>query len=174
MIRGSVPRIVALVLILIFLTTSLYSQQPTVALVLSGGGARGVAHIAVIEKLEEIGIPIDMVLGTSMGAFVGALYAAGYSPSDMREFVQSIDVLDMFAVTVNPIEISDPVPLKFYRDNLFMLNFGGGYYDRYLGNSKSHAFALGVCFDIQLVDHLPTLDHDQRVDAIISYETSLW
>lgn len=126
MIRGSVPRIVALVLILIFLTTSLYSQQPTVALVLSGGGARGVAHIAVIEKLEEIGIPIDMVLGTSMGAFVGALYAAGYSPSDMREFVQSIDVLDMFAVTVNPIEISDPVPLKFYRDNLFMLNFGGG------------------------------------------------
>ncbi|MFA5570893.1 MAG: 5-formyltetrahydrofolate cyclo-ligase [Sphaerochaetaceae bacterium] len=66
------------------------------------------------------------------------------------------------------------VPAVAYDVEKRRLGRGGGYYDRYLGNSKSHAFALGVCFDIQLLDYLPTLDHDQRVDAIISYETSLW
>ena len=55
----------------------------TVGLVLSGGGAKGYAHIGVIKALEEHGIPIDYITGTSMGAIVGGLYAAGYSPDEM-------------------------------------------------------------------------------------------
>ena len=47
--------------------------RPTVALVLSGGGAKGAAHVGVIEYIEELGIPVDMVLGTSMGGLIGGL-----------------------------------------------------------------------------------------------------
>ncbi len=60
-----------------------------VGLVLSGGGAKGVSHIGVIRALEEEGIPINYITGTSMGAIIGALYAAGYSPAEMEELVTS-------------------------------------------------------------------------------------
>jgi len=65
----------------------LYSQK--VGLVLSGGGASGIAHIGVIKALEENNIPIDYITGTSMGAFIGALYAAGYTPDQMEAIVLS-------------------------------------------------------------------------------------
>jgi NTE family protein len=64
-------------------------DRPTVAVVLSGGGAKGIAHIGVLQALEENGIPIDYIAGTSIGAIVGGLYAAGYSPADMMEIVRS-------------------------------------------------------------------------------------
>ena len=54
-------------------------SRPTVALVLSGGGAKGAAHIGVIRYLESMDIPVDMVLGTSMGGLIGGLYALGYT-----------------------------------------------------------------------------------------------
>ena len=51
--------------------------RPTVALVLSGGGAKGAAHVGAIKRIEEWGIPVDMVLGTRMGGLIGALYSLG-------------------------------------------------------------------------------------------------
>ena len=54
------------------------NQSQSVGLVLSGGGAKGIAHIGVIQALEENGIPIDYIVGTSMGAIVGGLYSCGY------------------------------------------------------------------------------------------------
>ncbi len=63
----------------------------SVGLVLSGGGAKGIAHIGVIQALEENGIPIDYVAGTSMGAIVGALYAMGYTPQEMLDLILSKD-----------------------------------------------------------------------------------
>lgn len=59
-------------------------RRPRIGLVLSGGGARGTAHIGVLQALEEARIPIDYITGTSMGAMVGAFYAAGYSPAEMQ------------------------------------------------------------------------------------------
>lgn len=67
------------------------APRPRVALVLSGGSALGIAHAGVIEVIEELGIPVDMVLGTSMGSIVGGLYAAGYSPAEMQELVRGLD-----------------------------------------------------------------------------------
>ncbi len=58
-----------------------------VGVVMSGGGAKGLYHIGVLKALEEEGIPIDYVAGTSMGAIVGSLYAAGYSPEEMEAIV---------------------------------------------------------------------------------------
>ena len=71
------------VLFLLFGVSNLYSQK--VGLVLSGGGAKGLAHIGVIKALEENNIPIDYVTGTSIGAIVGALYACGITPDEMIE-----------------------------------------------------------------------------------------
>ncbi len=65
--------------------------RPTVALVLSGGGAKGAAHIGVIRYIEELGIPVDMVLGTSMGGLIGGLYALGYSTDQMEYLVTNMD-----------------------------------------------------------------------------------
>jgi NTE family protein len=72
-------------------------EKPRVALVLSGGSALGIAHIGVIRELERAGIPIDMVLGTSMGALVGGLYASGYSPDKMEEIIVGLDWSRYFA-----------------------------------------------------------------------------
>ena len=100
--------------------------QPKVALVLSGGGARGFAHIPIIEAVERAGIPIDMVLGTSMGSLVGGLYAAGYSPGDMRRLIASYDMVELFALSALPPVPLDPTPLRRNRDNLFVIGFDRG------------------------------------------------
>jgi NTE family protein len=62
-----------------------------VGLVLSGGGAAGLAHIGVIKVLEEVGIPIDYVAGTSMGSLVGGLFAMGYTAAEMENIVKGMD-----------------------------------------------------------------------------------
>ncbi len=65
------------------------TAEQSVGLVLSGGGAKGIAHIGVIQALEENDVPIDCITGTSMGAIVGGLYAAGYSPVEMMQLLAS-------------------------------------------------------------------------------------
>lgn len=67
------------------------SSRPRVGLVLGGGGARGAAHIGVLKELERMQIPIDAIAGTSMGAIVGGLYAAGMSADDLEYLVGSLD-----------------------------------------------------------------------------------
>ncbi|MGL5318174.1 MAG: patatin-like phospholipase family protein, partial [Bacteroidales bacterium] len=71
-----------------FLVTSL-AQAQRVGLVMSGGGAKGIAHIGLLQVLEDHDIPIDYITGTSMGAIVGSLYAMGYSPSEMMDLIKS-------------------------------------------------------------------------------------
>lgn len=65
--------------------------RPKVGLVLAGGGAKGAAHIGVIKLIEEIGIPIDYVAGTSMGSIIGGLYALGYNSSEMDSIISNMD-----------------------------------------------------------------------------------
>ena len=80
-------------------------ERPTVAVVLAGGGAKGAAHIGVLKYLEEKGMPIDFVAGTSMGALMGGLYAMGYSAEEIDSIVRSIDWNMM---------MSDNIPMEFY------------------------------------------------------------
>ena len=70
---------------------NLPSERKKVGLVLSGGGAKGAAHIGVIDYIEKLGIPVDMVLGTSMGGLIGGLYALGYSVEEMDSLVRNMD-----------------------------------------------------------------------------------
>ena len=66
-------------------------ERPCTALVLGGGGARGGAHLGVIRQLEAQKIPIDLIVGTSIGAFVGGLYASGHSPDEIEKILQTLD-----------------------------------------------------------------------------------
>ncbi len=67
------------------------NQRPKVGLVLSGGGAKGLAHIGVLKVLEEQGVKIDYIGGTSMGAIIGGLYASGYNASQLDSIFKSVD-----------------------------------------------------------------------------------
>ena len=93
---------------------SIRQYRPTVGLVLAGGGARGLAHLGVIKYLEELGIPVDVVTGTSMGGLVGGLYAMGYTHDQLDSLVRAIEW---------PVMMSDNIPnnnisyrLRKYRD----------------------------------------------------------
>lgn len=76
------------------------TKKLNIGLALSGGGARGCAHIGVIKALEEEGIHCSLISGTSAGAIVGALYAAGLSPEDMLSFVKDASIFKIFKVTI--------------------------------------------------------------------------
>lgn len=67
------------------------AERPRLALALSGGGARGIAHIGVLRALEEAGIPVDAIAANSMGAVVGGIYAAGRTAQDLDDIVLSVD-----------------------------------------------------------------------------------
>ena len=70
------------------------ATRPRVGLVLGGGGARGAAHIGVLKELERLRIPVDAIVGTSMGAIIGGLYATGMTAADLEELVGSLDWAD--------------------------------------------------------------------------------
>jgi NTE family protein len=78
---------IALVIAIIIIASQGFGQR--VGLVLSGGGARGVAHIGVLKALEESDIPIDYIAGTSMGAIIGGFYACGYTPAQIEAIFTS-------------------------------------------------------------------------------------
>ncbi len=80
---------------------SIRQYRPTVALVLAGGGARGFAHLGVIRCLEEMGIPVDIVTGTSMGGLVAGMYSLGYNWAQLDSITRAIDW---------PIMMSDRIP----------------------------------------------------------------
>lgn len=73
--------------LLLFPLLLLSQEQPKVGLVLSGGGAKGFAHLAVLEELEKAGVQINYIGGTSMGAIVGGLYAAGYKTNEIKKII---------------------------------------------------------------------------------------
>ena len=89
------------IIIIMILMPSLLCAQQKVGLVMSGGGAKGLAHIGVIKALEEENIPIDYVTGTSMGAIVAALYSMGYTPDEMIERIKSDDFQRWYTGTMD-------------------------------------------------------------------------
>jgi NTE family protein len=71
-------------------------NRPKICLVLSGGGARGAAHVGVLKVLEEMRVPVDCITGTSMGSLVGAAYATGTTVAEMEEILQGISTELLF------------------------------------------------------------------------------
>jgi len=102
-------KILSLILALSFighsllLAQSIPAERPKIGLVLSGGGAKGLAHIGVLKVLEEAGIVPDYITGTSMGSIIGGLYAIGYSAEELSVLNRSINW---------PVQLSDDIPLR--------------------------------------------------------------
>src|SRR3954470_16534333 len=82
--------------------------RPRIALVLAGGGAKGAAHIGVLRVLDELHIPVECVVGTSMGALVGAVYASGVEPAEIESAVLEVD----WARVVGGLGARDRMPIQ--------------------------------------------------------------
>lgn len=136
-------------------------NSPRVGVVLSGGGARGIAHVAVLEMLEAHGIPIDLIVGTSMGALIGGLYSAGYSPQDIRTLLATHDLMAMLAYT--PYEDQRPTPQAFghYEDNLFSIGFGAdgiGEGTGLIGDQRLMTLLGSILTKVSFIDDFQDLD----------------
>ncbi|MDR1679286.1 MAG: patatin-like phospholipase family protein [Prevotellaceae bacterium] len=120
----------------IFLVQSVFAQElaprPKVAVVLSGGGAKGFAHIGVLKVLEREGIPVDIVVGTSIGSIVGAMYAVGYSPAQIEQMSREQDWAFL---------LSDRIPRRFLSSNDQLLR---------------QRYQLSVPFDTRSLFQLPS------------------
>ncbi len=110
-------RIAGLVLAIIFahgliagetpaLNDTIKAPRPKVGIVLSGGGAKGAAHIGALKFIEEMGIPVDYVVGTSMGSIIGGLYALGYTPDEIKYMISQLDWSQYMSNSVERRDIS--------------------------------------------------------------------
>ena len=97
--RGAIYKIFLISLLFIIATPYLTAQKhrPKVGIVLSGGGAKGVAHVGALKVIEEAGIPIDYICGTSMGAIVGGLYSVGYNALELDSIIRAQDWMFLFS-----------------------------------------------------------------------------
>jgi NTE family protein len=114
---------ILLVLCCLLALVPLSSEGGKVALVLSGGGARGFSELAVMEAMESYGIPVDMVLGTSMGALIGSLYSCGYSPKEITQYVKTHDLMGILLQPVNEDPYNLPDAFRMRDDNIFAVGF---------------------------------------------------
>ena len=99
-------RLLTIGLLLLLLLPEVEAQRKKVGLVLSGGGAKGVAHIGVLQVLEKAGIPVDVIVGTSMGSIVGGLYAIGYTADQLDSLVRNQDWMFLLSDKVNRYDLS--------------------------------------------------------------------
>ena len=113
----------------LMLVPSVMAERKKVGLVLGGGGAKGVAHIGVLKVLEEAGIPIDYIAGTSMGAIVGGLYSIGYDAAEIDSMVRVQDWSMLLSDRVKRSNLTFPEKENSER-YVFSLPFGRNEKDR--------------------------------------------
>lgn len=116
-------RLSSLILCGLLACSTLSAEGGKVAVVLGGGGSRGYAEVALLEKIESYGIPVDMVLGTSIGSLIGGLYATGWTPRQIASYVRSHN---LNAVVIQPassraFSLTDPFEPR--RDNILGVSF---------------------------------------------------
>ena len=85
---------------------TIHPPRPKVGIVLGGGGAKGAAHIGALKYIDEMGIPVDYVAGTSMGSIIGGLYALGYTPDEIEELISNLDWGQYMGNTIERRDIS--------------------------------------------------------------------
>lgn len=146
-----------LILLGVFFSASLQAR-PKVALVLAGGGSRGLSEIPVLEAIVEEGIPVDMIVGTSFGAILGGMLSSGYSTSEIRKIISGLDYLSFFTTaSVKPEKVlpyaSDP-----FSDNYFSFAFskhGLGATPGVIGDNKIN---LMLDYYFSKVHHIENFD----------------
>src|SRR6478609_6952592 len=120
------------VIALLFCTMVCYGQKPKVAFVLSGGGAKGFAHIGALKVLEEVGFKPSIITGTSMGSVVGGLYAIGYRSDTLEQIVKKTNWSDVVYDRVSRSSLNamereryDRYFVKFNFEGLKFISYSG-------------------------------------------------
>ena len=118
-------RLLLLLILTALITAPLYgAERLKIGLVLSGGGARGAAHVGVLKVLEDLRIPIDVIAGTSMGSIVGGLYASGLSPLKIEQILAELDWNEVLADDQSREHVS---PNEKYQEDLFSIGISPGF-----------------------------------------------
>ena len=129
----------SLLIIVLFSACTIGAQnRKKVGIVLSGGGAKGVAHIGALKVIEEAGIPIDYVVGTSMGAIVGGLYSIGYTPQQLDSIVNAQDWKYLLSDALDPE--TTLLSEKLREEQYHAIEINRGEYSR-----NGHTGAHGSC-----------------------------
>lgn len=173
-------KILTVLLILAVACTAVFAREgerPKVAIVLGGGGAKGIAHIALLEKIEELGIPVDKVYGTSMGALIGGLYSAGYTPKEIESLVHNNDLERLFTsfLASGYNEVLDP--FDFNTNNLasFSLDEGiggvNGLIDDYMILNFFYKYLGNVPDNLDFETQLPIAFNCNAIDMLTGEET---
>lgn len=131
-----------------FFMCLLFGNAQTVGVVLSGGGSSAISHIGVLKALEENNIPIDYITGTSMGAIIGALYAAGYSPNQMEVLVNQEKFQEMILGNDDP-EFRRFLSPKPNNASIISIQF---YIDSLLGTSVPTNYVKPYAMDFTLLE----------------------
>lgn len=136
-------------------------KKPKVALVLSGGGAKGLAEIPLLEELERMGIKPDMVLGTSMGSLIGGLYSAGYTPKEIKDIMLSLDFIELLSEPSATQLKNSPEAFNFRNNARLSLSFADGSFGSapgVVGEQKIYnelSYYLSNVLTVKDFDHLP-------------------
>jgi len=125
-VNGSICQIVLMLALLLHALPAL-AERPRIGLALAGGGAKGAAHIAVIELLEANNIPVDYIAGTSIGAYVGGLYALGYKAAEIRKIMFEAELSRGYSDAIDREDL--PYRIKRQKDK-FNVPVDIGYRDR--------------------------------------------
>ncbi|MBE2243217.1 MAG: patatin-like phospholipase family protein, partial [Burkholderiaceae bacterium] len=135
-----------------------HASRPRIGLVLGGGGARGAAHIGVLEVLQELRVPVDCIAGTSMGALVTGAFAAGQSPAAMSQALAQANWDDMFQDNPDFYDMS-------YRNKRLSQAYVPG---SELGvTDKGLEYAPGVVSGQKIKAFFNELVHDDRGERLI-------
>jgi len=167
-------------IVFLFFGHVIYAQdeKPKVALVLSGGGAKGVAHIPLLQALDSLGIVPDVVIGTSMGSIVGALYSAGYSGDSIAAISNSMEWNKLFGSKVSMNAVSNEEKSEFQRHliELGIVNGKPKMRSAIINDQNLRAFFNEITFpvhDIEDFDELPIPFRAVAVDIVHGKEVVL-
>ncbi len=152
---------VLIVVLFIIVPHFIFSQEkkPKVALVLSGGGAKGLAHIPTLQALDSLGIVPDLVIGTSMGSIVGGLYAMGYSGDSIASIVKDIDwdVILGGAIFLKDVGVEEKGQFKKYLIDLDLVKGKPKLSDALLKDQKLREFITSLVYPVYDVNDFDDL-----------------
>ncbi len=151
----------------------LYGQEkkPTIAVVLSGGGAKGIAHIPLLQALDSLGIVPDMIIGTSMGSVVGGLYAVGYSGDTIAEIAHNADWGELLGgdISLKDVTMEEKSEFKTYLAELDLIQGKPKVSSGVIKDQKLREFFSSLIYpvyDITDFDKLPTPFRAMTTDIV--------
>ena len=130
-------------------------KKPKVALVLSGGGAKGIAHIPVLQALDSLGIVPDLIIGTSMGSVVGGLYAMGYSGDSIANIANNAnwDYLLAGDIPLSEVSVEEKSEFKKYLIELDVVNWSPKLNTSLLRDQNLREFLTLLTFPVYDIDN---------------------